>query len=166
MLEYPIYSLAFDSAGRLWGATGGGPARADSQTGAVLQRIGNGLTMAPAIHPSTNEIYVSSGSGVEIYNSATGAFRHFSRSTNLRVGSLAFDNSGALWAATWPDRTQVVPFSAKLREVRFAFDDDIDSLAFGVLAPSWKACCSFRTIAGRNESGSDLTMIDLATGQA
>jgi len=70
--------------------------------------------------------------GVEIFDPKTGQFDHFSRDQDLRVGSLAFDRFGRLWAATWPDRSQVVRFTDKRRaELTLKFAQPIDSIAFG-----------------------------------
>ena len=90
------------------------------------------LGVALAIDSDSGEIYVSSGSGVEIFNPTTQEFSHFSRDLDLRVGSLAFDSAGTLWATTWPDRSQVVRFNERARaETMFAFEEPVDSLAFG-----------------------------------
>ena len=51
-LDDPVFNLAFDSQGRLWGTTGGGPLlQLDPLTGAVIERYGDGLTLALAIEP-------------------------------------------------------------------------------------------------------------------
>ena len=148
-LPYPIYNLAFDLAGNLWATTGGGPLlKIDPATGQVLDRFGDGfggyqagLTIALAVHSQTGLIYVSSDQGIERFNPTTqtvdgvlpGTFEHFSRDEGLRVGSLAFDNQSNLWAATWPDRSQVVRFNGLGRaEPMLALESPIDSIAFGL----------------------------------
>ena len=111
-LEYPVFNLAFDAQDNLWATTGGGPLlQLDPESGSVRAAYGDGLTIALAVEPQTGRIYVSSGSGVEIFDPATQSFTHYSRDENLRVGSLAFAPDGRLWAVTWPDRRQVVRFS-------------------------------------------------------
>src|SRR5262249_5861686 len=104
-LNYPIYNLAFDAAGRLWATTGGGPLlQLDPISGTILNEYGDGLTIALAVHPVTGDIYVTSGDGIEVFDPDTATFSHYSRDHNLRFGSLAFDADGKLWATTWPDR--------------------------------------------------------------
>ena len=118
-VDYPIFNMAFDSTGQLWATTGGGPLlQLDPVTGEILNQFGDGLTIALAIEPDTDLIFVSSGQGVEIFDPATQTFAHFSRDLDLRVGSLAFDMLGDLWATTWPDRKQVVRFSDRRRAGR------------------------------------------------
>ena len=76
-----------------------------------MNRYGDGITIALAVEPETGRLFVSTNRGVEIFDPATGSFTQYSRDENLRVGSLAFDNQGNLWAVTWPDRRQVVKFT-------------------------------------------------------
>ncbi len=132
-LPYPIYAMAFDGAGHLWAATGGGPLlELNPATGAIVDQFGDGITLAVAVDPETQQVYVSTAKGVEIFNPATDTFTQFSRDQNLRVSSLKFDSSGNLWAVTWPDATQVVEFDADARaQVKLTFDSDIQSIAFG-----------------------------------
>ena len=85
----------------------------DPDTGDIMNEFGDGLTIALAIEPYTQWIYVSSGNGVEIFDPATQTFTHYSRDRNLRVGGLAFAPDGTLWATTWPDRRQVVRFNER-----------------------------------------------------
>ncbi len=92
-LSDPIFNFAFDSSGRLWATTGGGPLlQLEPSTGEVLNRYGDGLTVALAIHPVTGQVFVGSNGGVEIFNPEAETFSHFSRDLDLRVSSLAFDN--------------------------------------------------------------------------
>ena len=133
-LPYQIYAMAFDSAGHLWAATGGGPLlQLNPATGAIVNQFGDGITLALAVNPQTQQIYVSSGKGVEIFNPSNDTFTQYSRDQNLRVSSLAFDASGNLWAVTWPDSRQVVEFTAQARaQVMLSFDSDIQSITFGL----------------------------------
>ena len=92
-LPYQIYAMAFDSAGHLWAATGGGPLlELDPNTGAIVNQFGDGITLALAVDPETQQIYVSTAKGVEIFDPTTETFTQFSRDQNLRVSSLAFDS--------------------------------------------------------------------------
>ena len=132
-LPYQIFALAFDNDGHLWATTGGGPLlQLDPSTGSIVNQFGAGITLALAVDPKTDEIYVSPGKGVEIFDPTTDTFTQYSRDQNLRVSSLAFDNDGNLWAVTWPDARQVVEFDDHARaQVMLTFDSDIQSIAFG-----------------------------------
>jgi len=172
-LDEPIFNLAYDAEGRLWATTGGGALlQLDGQTGAVVARHGDGITIALAVDPSSGRIYVSTNAGVQIFDPDTGLFTQFSRDRNLRVGSLAFDNQGRLWAATWPDRSQVVRFTDRGRaEIMLEFDSAIDSIAFGkagtALADLLFVSHNSGPISdtGAAEVNADLTMVDVATLQ-
>ena len=105
-LPFPIYDMALDASGNVWATTGGGPLlELDAATGAILGQFGDSLTQSLAIQPGTGLIYVSSGSGVEIFNPVTDTFSLYS---DIRVGSLAFAPDGSLWAAAWPDNANDV----------------------------------------------------------
>ncbi len=132
-LPYQIFALAFDGQGHLWAATGGGPLlQLDPSTGAIVNQFGEGITLALAVDPKTDQIFVATNKGVATFDPATGTFTQFSRDQNLRVSSLAFDSSGNLWAVTWPDARQVVEFNDVARaQVMLTFDSDIQSIAFG-----------------------------------
>jgi subtilase family serine protease len=171
-LAYPIYNLAFDSTGRLWATTGGGPLlELDSLTGAILAQHGDGLTMGLAVSPDGSRIFVGSGHGVEIFDPAKGTFTHYSRDEDLRITSLAFGPDGRLWAITWPDRREVIRFTDRARaEAMLEFDSDLDSLAFGLPGTKLEGLLFLthnggpKTPAGRlSENESPLTMVDLAT---
>ena len=111
-LDVPIFNMTFDDQGRLWATTGGGPLlQLDPTTGTVLNRYGDGITIALATHPVTGEIFVTTNRGIEAFDPDTASFKRFSRDLNLRYGSLAFANDGSLWAVTWPDRKTVVRFT-------------------------------------------------------
>ncbi|MBN8490904.1 MAG: LEPR-XLL domain-containing protein, partial [Burkholderiales bacterium] len=167
----PIFNLAFDDDGRLWATTGGGALlQLDADTGAVLARHGSGITIALAVEPGRGRLFVSTNAGVSVFDPSTGLFEQWSRDENLRVGSLAFDNQGNLWAVTWPDRRQVVKFTAFRRaELMLEFDSDLDSIAFGrngtyledLLFVSHNAGPVDSTGAARPET--ELTMVDVAT---
>ncbi|HND56298.1 MAG TPA: hypothetical protein PLV92_27965, partial [Pirellulaceae bacterium] len=112
-LPYPIYDLAWRTspagATQLWAATGGGPLlQLDPNTGAIIGQYGDGFTQTVAVEPSTGDLYVSSGDGIERLQPETHTWSHFS---NLRVGNLAFSPSGELWGAAWPQRGDVVRFN-------------------------------------------------------
>lgn len=169
--DEPIYAMAFDVVGNLWATTGGGALlQIDAASGEVVNRFGDGLTLAVAVEPATGLVYVSSGMGVEIFDPATQSFSHYSRDLDLRVGSLAFANDGSLWAVTWPDRHQVVRFNERARvEVMLEFASDVDSIAFGG-ADTLLADLLFvshntgeRLADGGAVAGSELTMVDLVT---
>ena len=170
-LSEPVFNLAFDGQGRLWATTGGGALlQLNSETGAVINRFGDGVTIALAVEPGTDRLFVSTNAGVQIFDPATGLFTQYSRDGDLRVGSLAFAQDGTLWATTWPDRRQVVRFTERARaEVMLEFESDIDSLAFGrpgtaldgLLFVSHNAGPVSAVGAAAQES--ELTMVDVAT---
>ena len=171
-LDYPVFGLEFGLDGSLWATTGGGPLlQLDPASGQVLNSYGDGLTIALAVQPSTGQLYVSSADGIEIFDPVSETFEHFSRDKNLRVGGLAFDNNGQLWATTWPDRRQVVKFNERARaETMIAFDSDIDSLAFGATGTDLDGLLfvshnsgSSSQVAAADPTGSQLTMIDTVT---
>ena len=63
-LPYPIFNLAFDGEGHLWATTGGGPLlQLDPTTGAILNQFGDGITLALAVDPKTDQLYVSTAQG-------------------------------------------------------------------------------------------------------
>lgn len=160
---HPIFDLAYDRQGRLWATTGGGPLlQLDRTTGAVLAEFGEGITQSLAVHPESGVIYVSSSGGVEIFDPQTGHFQHFS---DRRAGSLAFSPDGRLWAASWPDRGQVLRFDHRGRtEVMLRFDTPVDSLAFGQTGTSLQNLLFVSQNAGRHfRRESELTLVDLAT---
>ncbi|MHB8955464.1 MAG: putative Ig domain-containing protein [Pirellulaceae bacterium] len=170
-VDYPIFNMAFDSTGQLWATTGGGPLlQLDPVTGEILNRFGDGLTIALAIEPGTDRIFVSSGKGLEIFDPATQMFSHYSRDQYLRVGSLAYDTLGDLWATTWPDRKQVVRFNDRRRaEAMLTFDEAVDSIAFGQAGTDLEGLLlvshNVGPVAGAGQAagGSELTMVELAT---
>ncbi len=173
-LPLPIFNLAFDSRGRLWATTGGGPLlQLDPDSGAVLAEFGDGLTLALAVQPETDRIFVTSNRGVELFDPETGRFEPFSRDRHLRAGSLAVAPDGSLWATTWPDRRQIVRFNAEGRaEPLLDFDADVDSLAFGRIGTHLQGLLLVSHNTGRrNPTGtlespaSELTLVDLATRQ-
>lgn len=150
-LDAPVLDMAVDNLGQLWVMTGAELLQVDADSGAILQRLkgpgGDPLTHALAIHPQTGEIYVSSGSGIEIYNPAetrpARAWRHFS---NQRVGDLAFGPDGRLWGVKWSGSditgaalnatTDIVSFPLSGRsigrpELEYRLSGLIDSIGFG-----------------------------------
>jgi hypothetical protein len=74
-LEEPVFNLAFDGEGRLWATSGGGALlQLDPDTGAVINRFGDGITIALAVEPGTDRLFVSSNAGVQIFDTDTGLF--------------------------------------------------------------------------------------------
>src|SRR4029077_8294929 len=116
--------------------------------------------------PGTGLIYVSSGNGIEVFDPATGSFNHYS---DIRVGSLAFAPDGTLWAVTWPhNQTQVIEFSGTpvTPRVMLQFGSDVDSIAFGLPGSNLAGLLFVsHTDDSLPGSGSELTMVDLATLQ-
>ncbi len=135
-----------------------------------VARYGDGITIALAVEPGRGRIFVSTNAGVSVFDPLTGHFEQWSRDENLRVGSLAFDNQGKLWAVTWPDRRQVVKFTPFRRaELMLQFDSDLDSIAFGRNGSYLEDLMFVTHNAGRVDStgaaspDSELTMVDVAT---
>ena len=124
-LGVPIYDLAFDKNGQLWASTGGGELlQLDPVTGAIKARFGDSITQALALDSVSGNIYVSSANGVEIFDTVTHTFRHFS---DTRVDDLAVSPAGELWGTTWPDRGDIVKFDSRGRAHRqLQFDSEVD----------------------------------------
>ncbi|HAY28075.1 MAG TPA: hypothetical protein DCY47_11380, partial [Candidatus Accumulibacter sp.] len=103
ILDAPVIDMQVDALGQLWAMTGAELLQLDPASGRVLQRLRapgeQPLTHALAIDPGTGEIYVSTGSGILVFNPAASdssrAWKSFSRQ---RVGDLAFAPDGRLWA--------------------------------------------------------------------
>ncbi|NIM47875.1 MAG: APHP domain-containing protein, partial [Gemmatimonadales bacterium] len=136
----------------------------------MIHRFGDGITIALAVEPDTDRLFVSTNAGVQIFDPATGLFTQYSRDADLRVGSLAFASDGSLWAVTWPDRRQVVRFTERARvEVMLEFESDIDSLAFGRAGTPLSGLLFISHNRGAVldaaliDRDSDLTMVDTAT---
>lgn len=155
-LPYPIFDLAFDKGGNLWATTGGGPLlQLNPQTGEIENQYGDSITQSLAIQPQTGEIYVSSGKGIEIFNSVTKTFSQYS---DIRVGNIAFAPDGKLWATSWPVRGDLIRFDEKNQPQRMLhFDNGVDSLAFG------KADTALAGLLFVSSNNGELTMVDLAT---
>ncbi len=171
-LDYPVFNMAFDAEGRLWATTGGGPLlELDPETCEILHQYADGITIALAVEPGSGLIYVSSSSGVEVFDPDTETFTHYSRDRDIRVGSLAFDAAAALWATTWPDRERVVRFNDRARaETMLLFDADVDSIAFGQSGTALEGLLFVSHVEGPQiaagsaaRAGSELTLVDLAT---
>ena len=171
VLDVPIFNMAFDLEGRLWATTGGGAlVRLDPVTGQILDRFADGVTIALAIDPDDGTIYVLTNNGISVFDPDDGSLTQWSRDENLRVGSLAFDNDGELWAVTWPDRRQVVKFTDRARaETMLTFDAPADLLAFGQAGTALEGLLFVSHTSGDIGDngiatvGSELTMVDLAT---
>ena len=110
-----------------------GAGAAQSVTGQIFDCFADGVTIALAIDPDDGTIYVSpTNNGISVFDPDNGSLTQWSRDENLRVGSLAFDNDGELWAVTWPDRRQVVKFTDRARaETILTFDAPADLSTFG-----------------------------------
>lgn len=126
-----MFDLAFDATGRLWASTGGGAlVELDPTTGEILGRYGDSITQAIAADPTSGDLYISSGDGVEIFDVQSRTFTHFS---DVRVDDLAFSPTGELWGTTWPRRGDVIRFDAQGRaQVMVRLDTPADSIAFGI----------------------------------
>ncbi len=165
-VPYPVFDMKFDAQGNLWAATAGGPLlQLDPNTGAILAQYGNDLTQTLAIDPKSGDIYVSSGNGIEKFDPTTQTFSHFS---NVRVGDLNFAPDGTLWGVSWPtSEGTVVTFDAKGHATtQLQFAAPVDSIAFGIAnSPLDGLLFVSHDEAGPNETGTDLSMVDLATLQ-
>ncbi len=173
-LPHPVYSLEFDSLGRLWATTGGGPLlQLNPSTGAIINQFGDGITLDVEASPlDANLLYVTTHAGVEKVQLETNSlgqvvgakFLAYSRDRNLRFGSLDFAADGSLWAIVWPERNTVVRFNQRARaEVMFTFDAPVDSLAFG---RSNSVLQDLLFVTQNNDAqgnGGDLVMIDTIT---
>ncbi|MCW9030601.1 MAG: putative Ig domain-containing protein, partial [Gammaproteobacteria bacterium] len=164
-LADPIYNLALDNQDMLWATTGGGELLLlDSFNGSVLARYGESITQAIAVDPITGLLYVSSGNGIEIFNSQTREFKHFS---DLRVDDLQFSPQGELWGTSWPDRGTIYKFDNRGKAAAMVdIDGEVDSIAFGY-DDTRLAGLLFISSNLPNDSGkgSTLEMVDVATLQ-
>ena len=150
-LDVPIVDMAVDHLGQLWVMTGAELLQVDADSGEIVDRHrgpgGDPLTHALAINPNTGEIYLSSGSGVEVFDpnasDPTRAWRHFSQQ---RVGDLAFAADGRLWGVKWSGseiagaqlqaNSEIISFaldgrSAGRAEIEYRLAGVVDSIAFG-----------------------------------
>ncbi|MGB3654095.1 MAG: CARDB domain-containing protein, partial [Rivularia sp. (in: cyanobacteria)] len=130
-LKYPVFDLALDNNGFLWGVTGGSSLiKLDSESGEIVKEYGDSITTGLAINPSSGLIYVASGNGIEVFNSNTETFTHYS---DIRVDNLAINpRDGKLWATTYPERGNVISFNEDGKAQRMVeYDSPIDSIAFG-----------------------------------
>src|SRR5262249_40020966 len=100
----------------------------------------------------------------EIFDPVAQKLSHFS---DIRVGSIAFDNQGTLWAATWPhNQTQIIKYTGTplAPKLMFTFGSDVDSIAFG---PAGAKLANLLFVSHTDEAlpgaGSELTMIDVVT---
>jgi hypothetical protein len=162
-LDVPIFDMAFDKSGQLWATTGGGTlVLLDATSGAIKARFGDGLTQALAVDPTSGAIYVSSGRGVEIFDTITHAFRHFS---DTRVDDLVFAPDGTLWGTTWPQRGDLVSFDLHGRAHRMLrLDSEVDSIAFGQAGTQLAGILFVsNNVADGSTAGSQLIAVDTAT---
>ncbi|MEO0843074.1 MAG: putative Ig domain-containing protein, partial [Cyanobacteria bacterium J06643_5] len=131
ILEYPVFDLALDKNGFLWGVTGGSALiKLDPQSGQIIKEYGDSITTGLAIHPDSGLIYVASGNGIEVFNPETEEFTHYS---DIRVDNLAINpRDGKLWATTYPKRGNIISFTENGKATLMVeFDSPIDSIAFG-----------------------------------
>jgi CARDB len=161
-LDEPIFNMAFDKSGQLWATTGGGPLLLlNPDTGAVLAQFGDSITQALAVDPTTGEIYVSSGKGIEIFNPVTHQFTHFS---NTRVDDLAFSPQGDLWGTSWPVRGNVLKFDSHGNaQDMIHLDSEVDSIAFGQPGTQLAGLLFISNNSGTDQNGSELIAVDTAT---
>ncbi|MGB3638029.1 MAG: putative Ig domain-containing protein, partial [Rivularia sp. (in: cyanobacteria)] len=130
-LKYPVFDLALDNNGFLWGVTGGAALiKLDPESGEIVKEYGDSITTGLAINPSSGLIYVASGNGIEVFNPSTETFTHYS---DIRVDNLAINpRDGKLWATTYPERGNVISFDEDGKAQRMVeYDSPIDSIAFG-----------------------------------
>ncbi|MEM4407020.1 MAG: hypothetical protein QXS68_08245, partial [Candidatus Methanomethylicaceae archaeon] len=155
-LDVPIYDMVFDSLGQLWATTGGGPlVQLDPETGQILQRFSDGIQLGLASDPNSSRLYVSTSSGVQIFDTITQTFRPFS---TTRVEGLALSPDGTLWGVSWPDDGRIIKFDRRGRaQVVLSLDEKANGLAFGQPGTSLEGL-----LFVNHESGS-ITLVDLAS---
>jgi len=136
----------------------------DPETGEFLGAFGEGITQSVELDPVSGMLYVTSSSGIDIFDPDTLAFSPFS---DVRAGSLAFDVNGLLWAALWPERGDIVRFNAdREAELMLHFDTAVDSLAFGITDSGLDGLLFISNNSGpKGVDGSDLILVDLSTLQ-
>ena len=164
-LNLPVFDLEMDNEGSLWAATGGGALlKLDPATGEILGEYGDGITQSLAIEPNSNLIYLTTGNGIAIFDRSDNSFSQFS---SVRAGNLAFGEDGSLWATTWPNRGEVVRFPSSEvipgtktlnpePQLMFAFEQAIDSLAFG------KPDTQLENLLFVSSNNGELILVDLA----
>ncbi|MCI0535453.1 MAG: putative Ig domain-containing protein, partial [Verrucomicrobiales bacterium] len=158
-LDVPIYDMAFDTNGLLWATTGGGPlVQLDPETGAILQRYGDGVTLGLTVDATRNRLFVATRNGVEIFDIASATFIPFSAT---RVDGLALAPDGTLWGAAWPNGGEVLRFNQRGRaEIVLELEQEAEGLAFGMPGTPTQDLL-FVTHA----SGGALTIVDLVSLQ-
>ena len=74
-LPHPIFDLVQLNDGRLFATTGGGPLlELDPVSFEVVLEYGDGLTQSLAVHPETQQIYVTSSRGVEVFDPSSNRY--------------------------------------------------------------------------------------------
>ena len=158
ILKYPVFDLALDKDGFLWGVTGGASLiKLDPQSGEIIKEYGDSITTGLAINSFDNLIYVASGNGIEVFNPVTETFEHYS---DIRVDNLAINpHDGKLWATTYPKRGNVISFNKEdgKATLMVEFDSPIDSIAFG------KPDSQLKDIIFVSDNSGKLHMVDTAS---
>ncbi|UOP01494.1 putative Ig domain-containing protein [Kingella potus] len=144
--DEPVLDMAADGKGRLWLMTGHQLWLADAQSGRIVERYalpnGEPLTHALAIDPDTGKIYVTSGSGIEIFDPSAPEGRAWQHFSNHHAADLAFGTDGRLWAVSrqpgglGQTHTDIVsfPMSGKFKgraELEYRLAGQIGGIAFG-----------------------------------
>ncbi|MCH2167041.1 MAG: tandem-95 repeat protein [Oceanicola sp.] len=173
--DLPLYDLAEGLDGRVWAATGGGPLlELDRLTGEVIARHGDSVGTAVAVSPLDGTLVVAGVAGAAVFDPVTEAFTPLGRDLDLRLGALAFDDSGTLWGVSWPGRDRVVRMTETGRvETVHISPHPIDSLAFGQTGTALQNLLFVTSVAAEDTpsgtsagTGGVLTLIDPSSLQA
>ncbi len=173
-LPYQIFALAFDSEGHLWAATGGGPLlQLDPSTGAIVNEFGEGVTLAVAVDPKTDQIYVATGSGVEIFDPTTTPSP--STAATRTCGSRASRSTPKATCGRSPGPMRGRSSSSTITPAPRSSSRSIPTSSRSPSASRErisKTCCSSRTTMPPNTPGgtvaptpTELTMVDVTTLQ-
>ncbi len=157
-LGEPIYDMAFDSNGQLWAATGGGPlVQLDPNTGQIVASYGEGIELGMAADPNSDDLYVTTGDGIQIFNTVTHVFSPSPAPASTPCAA----PDGTLWGTTWPYGGQIVSFDSHGNATpAIDLSDPANGLAFGQLNTPLASLLFATHVDG------SVSMIDLVTGQA